>query len=71
MKNDKEASKNITKSVSEKIKEETGILGWKTKTSSEKKMMIAIYDILAENNFPTEKIGGLALRIIDLAKNNL
>jgi hypothetical protein len=36
-----------------------------------KKMMIAIYDILAENNFPTEKIGGLALRIIDLAKNNL
>lgn len=47
--------------MSEKIKEETGILGWKTKTSSEKKMMIAIYDILAENNFPTEKIGGLAL----------
>jgi hypothetical protein len=46
-------------------------------------MMIAIYDILAENNFPAEKIGlaennfpaekigGLALRIIDLAKNNL
>ena len=62
LKNDKELSKSITRLVFEKIKEETGIIGWKAKTSSEKKMMIAIYDILAENNFPTEKIGGLALR---------
>jgi predicted metal-dependent hydrolase len=54
--------------VSDKIKEETGIVGWKTKTSSEKKMMIAIYDVLAENDFPNEKIGGLAEIIVEKCK---
>jgi hypothetical protein len=38
-----------------KIKEEAGIVGWKTKRSSEKKMSIAIYDILSENNYSEDK----------------
>ncbi len=32
--NNDEDSKNTTKSISEKLKKETGIVGWKTKTSS-------------------------------------
>lgn len=40
----------------DKIKEETNIVGWKTKTSSEKKLSIAIYDILTEKKYPDDKV---------------
>jgi hypothetical protein len=33
------------------VKEEAGIVGWKNKRSSKKKMSIAIYDILSENRY--------------------
>jgi hypothetical protein len=63
--------KKITKSIYDKLREETQIVGWKTKTGSEKEMIITIYDILSENNFPNEKIGELANKIIHLARRHL
>ena len=45
----KRASKDITSAIYSKVKEESEIIGWKNKRSSEKKMSIAIYDILSEN----------------------
>ena len=53
------------------MKEEAGIVGWKNKRSSEKKMSIAIYDILSENKYPENKTNELTLKIIDLAKRDL
>jgi len=63
--------KKITKSIYDKLREESQIVGWKTKTGSEKEMIIAIYDILSENNFPNDKIGELAIKIINLARRHL
>jgi hypothetical protein len=48
-----------------------GIIGWKNKRSSEKKMSIAIYDILSESGYPEEKINELITQTIDLAKRDL
>src|SRR3954454_745136 len=45
---DKEISKTFTKKISEGIKQETELVGWKTKTISEKKIGNIIYDILSE-----------------------
>ena len=63
--------KKITKSIYNQLGEETQIVGWKTKTGSEKEMIIAIYDILSESNFPNDKIGELAIKIINLARRHL
>ena len=51
---DKEASKTFTKKVSEGIKQETELVGWKTKTSSEKQIGNIIYDVLFE--IPNKKL---------------
>ena len=56
IKNDEKASKDITNAIYDKVKEESGIVGWKNKRSTEKKMSIGIYDILSENNYPEDKI---------------
>ena len=48
IKDDKTASKNITESIFSKVKEETKIVGWKTKRSCEKKLCIDVYDILTK-----------------------
>ena len=64
-------SKDITNSIYTKVNEEAGIVGWKNKRSSEKKMSIAIYDILFENGYPEEKTNELTIQIIDLAKRDL
>jgi hypothetical protein len=73
LRSDENTSKNVTKSIFNKIKEESKIVGWKTKRSSEKAMSIAIYDILSENNnkYPEEKINELTTKIIELAKRDL
>ena len=68
--NDNE-SKKKTKLIFEKIKNETEIVGWKTKKSSNKNMSIIIYDILTENNFPEDKVDEITSKIIDLAERNL
>jgi type I restriction enzyme, R subunit len=71
IKDDEKASKDITNSIFTKFKEEAGIVGWKNKRSSEKKMSIAIYDILSENNYPEDNTNELTMKIIDLAKRDL
>ncbi|MDN5845706.1 MAG: HsdR family type I site-specific deoxyribonuclease, partial [Candidatus Nitrosocosmicus sp.] len=43
---DNETSKEFTKKISKEIRKETELVGWKTKTSSEKQLSIIIYDIL-------------------------
>jgi hypothetical protein len=53
------------------VKEEAEIVGWKNKRSSEKKMSVAIYDVLSENGCPEEKTNELTVQIIDLAKRDL
>ena len=63
--------KKMTSSIYAKLREETQIVGWKTKTGSEKEMIITIYDMLSENNFPNDKIGELAIKIINLARRHL
>ena len=71
LKDDGTISKNTTKSIFDQLKKETEIVGWKTKTSSKKKMSVIIYDILTENKFPENKIDELTQKIIDLAERNL
>jgi type I restriction enzyme, R subunit len=71
LKRDERASRDITNAIYAKVKEEAGIVGWKTKRSSEKRMSIAIYDILSENNYAEDKANELTMRIIDLAKKDL
>ncbi|HEX5185982.1 MAG TPA: HsdR family type I site-specific deoxyribonuclease [Nitrososphaeraceae archaeon] len=73
---DKENSKDFTKKISKGIKKETELVGWKTKTSSEKQLSIIIYDILSE--FPNKKLADnsekkdlMTDHFIDLAKRNL
>jgi type I restriction enzyme R subunit len=72
-KNNKALSKSITKKISENIKKETELVGWKTKRSSEKQLNIIIYDTLSEskNKKIDDMIDDLTERIIDLAKRNL
>jgi type I restriction enzyme R subunit len=71
LKNDERISKDITDAIYAKVKEEVGIVGWKNKRSSEKKMSIVIYDILSENGYPEDKINEITMQIIDLAKRDL
>ena len=71
IKDDKDISKSITESIFGKVKEETKIVGWKTKTSCEKKLCIAIYDILNENKYPEDKVDKITPKIVELAKRNL
>jgi hypothetical protein len=68
---DKKIAKNATRKVSSIVNDEIQIVGWKTKTSSDKKMSIAIYDILNESKIPEAKVDGLTSQIIELAKRNL
>jgi hypothetical protein len=71
LKNDEKNSKNLTNSIYTKVKEEAGIVGWKNKRSSEKKMSISIYDILSENGYSEDKTNEVTAKIIELAKMDL
>ncbi len=71
LKSNEKVSKDITNAIYAKVKEEAEIVGWKNKRSSEKKMSIAIYDILSENGYPEDKINEITMQIIDLAKHDL
>lgn len=53
LKGDEKTSREMTNAVYAKINKAT-IIGWKTKRSSEKRMRIAIYDILFGNNYFVE-----------------
>jgi type I restriction enzyme, R subunit len=65
------SSKEITKTIFDNIKQETNIVGWKTKKGSEKRISVSVYDILNKSSFPEDKINELIPRIIDLAKRSL
>jgi len=69
--NDRKEAIKLTKEIFSKLFPETKIVGWKTKTTSEKNMKVAIYDILNARGFAEEKIGMLSEKIITLAKNRL
>ena len=71
LKNNDSISKNISRAIFDKIKEETGIVGWKTKKSSEKRMSIIIYDILNEHKFRDDKVNELTQQFMELAKRDL
>jgi type I restriction enzyme R subunit len=71
IKDDQKVSRDITNAIYNKVKEEVEIVGWKNKRSSEKKMSVAIYDILSENGYPEKKTNELTIQIIDLAKRDL
>ena len=58
-----------TRKISDIVNDETKIVGWKTKTSSEKS--ISIYDILNENKFSDNHVDELTEQLIELAKRNL
>ena len=73
---DEETSKNFTKKISEWIRQETELVGWKTKTSSEKHLGNIIYDIVSEIHNKKlsdneDKKNELTERFIELAKRNL
>ena len=63
----------LAKKISENIKKEIGLVGWKTKRSSQKQLSITIYDILSEskNKKIENKIDDLTEEFIGLAKRNL
>jgi hypothetical protein len=65
LKNDEKNSKNLTNSIYTKVKEEAGIVGWKNKRSSEKKMS------LSENGYSEDKTNEVTAKIIELAKMDL
>jgi type I restriction enzyme R subunit len=71
LRNDEKTSKDMTDAIYSKVKEETGIVGWKNKKSSEKKISITIYDILSGNGYPEDKINETTIQIVDLAKRDL
>jgi len=69
---DKELCIKSTKKISDEIKDETRLVGWKNKTSSEKQLGMIIYDILTEtqNKKLQDNIDELTRNIIELAKNH-
>jgi len=68
---DRNKSISITKTLYAKLKPETEIIGWKTKTSTEKNMKAILYDTLSDTDFPEDKIDEITERIITLARNRL
>jgi len=67
---DRTKSIELAKEIFTKIKPETELVGWKEKTSSEKKMRAIIYDSL-NRDMTEEKLDEVIQRIIILAKNRL
>jgi hypothetical protein len=69
---DKELSKITTRKISNGIKDEIQLVGWKTKTSSEKQLGMTVYDILTgtRNSKLEENVREITQQIINLAKNH-
>ena len=60
-----------TKKIFAKIKSETELVGWKNKTSVEKNIRAALYEILSEDKFEDEYIDELSETVLTIAKNDL
>jgi len=64
-------AKKTTKEIYQKVQHEVKIVGWKSKTNSERKIGLAVYDILQERNCPEDKIEAIIAKILELAKRLL
>ena len=67
---DRKNSISLTKQIFSKMKNETKIVGWKTKSSVEKNIKSIIYDELS-GLINDEELAGLSEKIITLARNRL
>ena len=56
---DKNTNIATAKKVYQQVKPESELIGWKTRTSSDKKISVAIYDTLMENGYPEKKMDEL------------
>jgi type I restriction enzyme R subunit len=70
-KKDRKESIEITKKIFAKIKSETELVGWKNKTSVEKNIRAALYEILSEAKFEDDYIDELSDTVLTIAKNDL
>ena len=68
---DRKESIEITKKIFAKIKSETELVGWKNKTSVEKNIRAALYEILSEAKFEDDYIDELSDTVLTIAKNDL
>lgn len=68
---DRKDSMELTKDIFSKIKSETELVGWKNKTSVEKNIRAALYEVLSVAKFEDDKIDELSDTVITLAKNDL
>ena len=68
---DRKDSIELTKQIFSKIKSETELVGWKNKTSVEKNIRAALYEVLSKSKFEDDKIDELSDTVITLAKNDL
>ena len=68
---DRKESIEITKTIFAKIKSETELVGWKNKTSVEKNIRAALYEILSEAKFEDDYIDELSDTVLTIAKNDL
>ncbi|AIC16478.1 type I restriction endonuclease subunit R [Nitrososphaera viennensis] len=71
IKGDDEAAKQVTAAIYKQIEPETELVGWKSKSSSERLMSAAIYDVLTDNKFPEDKVDELIRKVLELAKRLL
>ena len=71
MLDNRDKSINATKKIFVKLFQETQIVGWKNKTSSEKKIMEIIYDELGSIGFPEDRIDEFAAKIIEITKHRI
>jgi len=68
---DRKKSIDATKAIFAKIQQEANIVGWKNKTSSEKKIMESIYEELGKIGFPDDKMHEFAQKMIEIAKHRV
>jgi len=68
---DRKESIEITKNIFSKIKSEVELVGWKNKTSVEKNIQAALYEVLSNAKFDDKKIDELTETVITLARNDL
>lgn len=72
IKEGEEAAKRITESIYAQIKSETELVGWKSRSSSDRLMSASIYDVLTDSKFlPEDKVDELIRKILELAKRLL
>ena len=70
-KKNRKESIEITKKIFERIKPEISLVGWKNKTSVEKKIRAMLFEMLNEEKWKDEDIDKLCDIVLIVARNNL